>query len=78
MEENVKISIEYAKDNFMAALAIADENGEVYIEDGGKPRYKLVSLEHDAVVELTHEERVDIIAKRVLKKYEAAFKELAK
>ncbi len=78
VEENVKVTLEYAKNNFMAVSAIADENGEVYIVEDGRPKYKLVNLEGDGVLELTHEERVDIIAKRVLKKYEGAFKELAK
>lgn len=78
MEENVKIPIESVTEDFLSAARLADENGEVYIVVDGKTKYKLVNLECDGVIELTHEERVDIIAKRVLKKYEGAFRELAK
>ena len=78
MEENVKVPIESAVSDFLSVARLADENGEVYIIADGKTKYKLVNLECDGVIELTHEERVDIIAKRVLKKYEGAFRELAK
>ena len=78
MENEKVVTLEYAKENFDAVMQIADDEGEAYIESDGKPRYMLVSLEGESVIELTHEEKVDIIAKRVLKKYERAFRELAK
>ena len=78
MENKKVVTLEYAAENFAAVAKIADGEGEAYIEVDGKPRYMLVSLEGECVLELTHEEKVDIIAKRVLKKYEHAFKELAK
>ena len=78
MNNSKIVTLEYATENFSAVTQIADDEGEAYIEVDGKPRYMLVSLEGENVIELTHEEKVDIIAKRVLKKYERAFKELAK
>ena len=75
---NKVVTLEYAAENFSDVVKIADGEGEAYIEVDGKPRYMLVSLEGESVLELTHEEKVDVIAKRVLKKYERAFKELAK
>ena len=78
MEEIVKVDFEWARGNFSELSKLADEAGEVYIEKDGDPKYKLVSIENDSVIELTHEERVDIVARRVLKKYKKAFEELAK
>ena len=78
MKNEKAVTLEYAAENFSAVAKIADDEGEAYIEVDGKPRYMLVSLEGECVLELTHEEKVDIIAKRVLKKYERAFRELAK
>ena len=78
MKNEKAVTLEYATENFPAVTQIADDEGEAYIEVDGKPRYMLVSLEGENFIELTHEEKVDIIAKRVLKKYERAFKELAK
>ena len=78
MDRSKTVTLEYAEENFSAVAKIADGEGEAYIEVDGKPKYMLVSLEGECVLELTHEEKVDIIAKRVLKKYEGAFKELAK
>lgn len=78
MEENVNVDFEFAKENFAKITEMADESGEVYIVKNGESKYKLVSLENASVIELTHEEKVDIVARRVLKKYKGAFEELAK
>ena len=78
MNNEKVVTFEYASENFTQVARIADGEGEAYIEVDGKPRYMLVSIEGESVIELTHEEKVDIIAKRVLKKYEHAFRELAK
>ena len=78
MNNEKAVTLEYAEKSFADVARIADCEGEAYIEVDGVPRYMLVSLEGESVIELTHEEKVDIIAKRVLKKYERAFRELAK
>lgn len=44
-----------------------------------KPKYLVIDMENENfILDLTEEERIDIITKRVLDKYLPAFKELAK
>ena len=43
-----------------------------------KPKYMLVSIEDGQALALTEDERIDIIAKRILNKHRKAFEELAK
>ena len=44
-----------------------------------KPKYLVIDMENENfILDLSEEERIDIITKRVLDKYLPAFKELAK
>ena len=72
------VSITDANQNFSRIARLADKEGTVYIFKNNKAKYKLVNLEDNFELELTHEEQVDIVAKRILVKYKEAFEELAK
>ena len=43
-----------------------------------RPKYLLVDLESTSDLELTDDEKIDVVAARILKKYKPAFVELAK
>lgn len=64
--------------NFSLAAKKARANGRVVIFKNNKPRFLLVDLENNNEIELTTDEKIDIVAKRILNKYFEAFKELAK
>lgn len=67
-----------ANQNFSKATRIADEYGEALVFKNNRPKYKLVNLEMEPDLELTDDEMVEIIARRILKEHKAAFLELAK
>lgn len=75
---NQIVSISQANQNFSKVARMAEQNGEVYIFKNNKPKYKLVDIENDAEIEMTDDEKIDFVAARILKKYRAAFEELAK
>ena len=64
--------------DFSRAKAIADESGSAVIFENGKPRYLLVDIANNPDEQLSHEERVDLVAKRILEKHRKAFEQLAK
>lgn len=72
------ISMTEANQNFSKASKTADLYGKAIIVKNNRPRYLLVDINGGAYLELTLEEKIEIIAKRVLKKHIVAFKELAK
>lgn len=72
------MSITEANQNFSRATKIADREGSVVIFKNNKPRYMIVSLQGDALLEFTDDEKIDVVAKRVLEKHIKAFEELAK
>ncbi|MBR6108159.1 MAG: type II toxin-antitoxin system Phd/YefM family antitoxin [Clostridia bacterium] len=71
-------SMTEANQNFSRIARIADHYGEAVIFKNNKPKYRLIDIERDPVQELTDDEKIDIVAKRILKEYRAAFEELAK
>ena len=64
--------------NFSHITQIAEAYGSAVIYKDNKPKFKLIDLEQANDLELTDDEKIEIIAARILKKYRRAFEELAK
>ena len=75
---NSIVSVSEANQNFSGVTRIADANGQVIIFKNNRPKYLLIDVESTAYFDMTDDEKIDIIAARVLKKYKPAFEELAK
>lgn len=63
--------------NFSKATRLVEKTGSVVIFKNNKPRYMLVDIENNPIIELTDDEKIDIVAKRILNKYRHAFEVLA-
>ena len=76
---NTLVAMTEANQNFSKVAKVAEKNGQAVIFKNNKPKYLVIDMENeDFILDLTEEERIDIITKRVLDKYLPAFKELAK
>ena len=72
-------SMTQANQNFSAVAKAVDREGEAVVFKNNKPKYLVVNMENsDRLLDLTEDEKIDIVAKRILNKYIGAFKELAK
>ena len=72
-------SMTQANQNFSSVARVADRNGEAVVFKNNKPKYLVVNMESsDRLLDLTENEKIDIVTKRILEKYIGAFKELAK
>ena len=78
IDTNQIVSISEANQNFSRVARLAEKNGTIVIFKNNKPKFKLVDLEQDEEIELTDDEKIDLVAARILKKYRKAFEELAK
>ena len=78
IDTNTITSMTEANQNFSRVARIADRFGEAIIFKNNRPKYKLVDLEQEEDLELTDDEKIDIVAKRLLNEYRPAFLELAK
>ncbi len=72
------ISISEANQNFSKATRIAEMNGQAVIFKNNRPKYILIDLESNPLIEMSDDEKIDFVAARILKKYKPAFLELAK
>lgn len=71
------LSVTEINQNFTRATKIVDKKGSVVIFKNNKPRYMLVDIQNNPVLELTDDEKIEVVAKRVLEKYRHAFEVLA-
>lgn len=72
------ITVTEANQNFSRATRIADENGSALVFKNNRPKYKLTNLEVEPDLELTDDEKIDIVARRIMIRFKPAFLELAK
>ena len=77
MSERQVVSITEANQNFSAVARKVDEYRKVVVFKNNQPKYVVYSVE-SLPFELTDSEKVDVAARRVLKRYHKAFEELAK
>ncbi len=72
-------SMTQANQNFSSIARTVDKEGEAVVFKNNKPKYLVLNMENsDFLFDLTEDEKIDIVAKRILNKYIGAFKELAK
>ncbi len=79
IDTNTIFSMTQANQNFSSVARSVDKNGEAVVFKNNKPKYLVIDMENsDFILDLSDDEKIDIIAQRVLKRYLPAFKELAK
>lgn len=72
-------SMTQANQNFSSVTRVVDKEGEAVVFKNNKPKYLIIDINSNEIpLSLTDDEKIDIVAKRVLAKYLPAFKELAK
>ena len=75
---NQMLSVSEANQNFSKATRLADQNGSIILLKNNRPSYMLISLRENPELELTDDEKIDVVARRVLERHRKAFEELAK
>ena len=72
------VSMTEANQNFSRVSRIAEKSGQAVIFKNNRPKFLLIDVEHSPVLELTDDEKIDIVAARILDRFRPAFEELAK
>ena len=75
---NTIVSMTEANQNFSRVTRIAEKNGQAVIFKNNRPKYMVIDLETSPILELSDDEKIDIVAARILKRFKPAFEELAK
>ena len=67
-----------ANQNFSKVARVAESNGQAVIFKNNRPKFLVIDMESNNYFELTDDEKIDVVAKRVLERFRPAFEELAK
>lgn len=78
IDTNTIVSVSEANQNFSRVTRIADRYGQAVIFKNNRPKYILLDVDQSQLLDMTDDEKIDIVAARILKKYKPAFEELAK
>ena len=69
IDTNTIVSVSEANQNFSRVTRIADANGQDVIFKNNRPKYLLVDMESTPYFDMTDDEKIDVIAARILKKF---------
>ena len=78
IDTNTIVSATEANQNFSRVTRIAEKNGQAVIFKNNRPKYMVIDLESSPILDLTDDEKIDVVAARILKRFKPAFEELAK
>lgn len=78
IDTNKIVTMTAANQNFSAVARQTDRDGKSVIFKNNRPKYILIDLDDGDYLNLTEDERIDVVARRVMKRHKAAFLELAK
>ena len=78
IDTNSIVSVTEVNQNFSRVTRIAEKNGQAVIFKNNRPKYMEIDLDTSSFLELTDDEKIDIVAARILKRFKPAFEELAK
>ena len=77
-DTNTITTITEANQNFSKVAKVAENKGQAVIFKNNKPKFLLIDVDSNDYFELTNDEKIDVAAKRILKRFKPAFEELAK
>lgn len=72
------VSATEANQDFSRVTRIAEKYGQAIIFKNNRPKYLVIDMDSSPIINLTDDEKIDIVAARVLKRFKPAFLELAK
>ena len=78
IDSNEIVSVTEANQNFSKVTKMVDQKGKVVIFKNNKPKYILYDIEKTPIFEMTDDEKIDVVAARIMKRFKPAFMELAK
>ncbi len=76
LNTNYMVSISEANQNFSKVASKVDKSGSVVVLKNNKPRYLIIDLNSQNFLNLSDDEKVEVVAKRILREHKHAFEVL--
>ena len=78
IDSNAIVSATEANQNFSKVAKMAEKKGHVVVFKNNRPKILVIDLDTEQQIEMTVEEKLEFVAKRILREHRKAFEELAK
>ena len=78
IDTNSIVTATEANLNFSRVAKIAEKKGRVYVFKNNRPKLLVIDLDTEPQIDLSEDEKFEIVTKRILKEHRSAFEELAK
>ena len=78
IDSNAIVTATEANQNFSRVARMAEKAGRVYVFKNNRPKLLVIDLDTEPQVEISEDEKFQIVTQRILREHLAAFEELAK
>ena len=78
IDTNAIVTATEANQNFSRVAKLAEEKGHVVVFKNNRPKLLVIDLDTEPQIDMTEDEKLEFVAKRILREHKAAFEELAK
>lgn len=78
IDTNSIVTATEANQNFSRVAKIAEKKGRVYVFKNNRPKLLVIDLDTEPQIDLSEDEKFEIVTKRILNEHRSAFEELAK
>ena len=78
IDTNTIVSATEANQNFSKVAKLAEKKGRVVVFKNNRPKLLIIDLDTEPQIDMTEDEKLDFVAKRILHEHKTAFEELAK
>lgn len=78
IDTNSIVTATEANQNFSRVARIAEKRGRVVVFKNNRPKLLVIDLDTEPQIEMSEDEKLELVASRILREHRAAFEELAK
>ena len=78
IDKNSIVTAAEVEQNFSRVARLAEKQGRVVVFKNNRPKLLIIDLDTEPQIEMSEDEKLEFVAKRILREHRAAFEELAK
>lgn len=78
IDTNAIVTATEANQNFSRVAKLAEEKGHVVVFKNNRPKLLVIDLDTEPQIDMTEDEKLELVAARLLREHKAAFEELVK
>lgn len=78
IDTNTIVTATEANQNFSRVAKMAEKKGRVYVFKNNRPKLLVIDLDTEPQIEMSDDEKFEVVTRRILKEHMVAFEELAK